>query len=263
MNVRSLSFKLLTATIAAASSTGAMADVSTQGLDPYAAGAGFARPQDASWGGWVRGEGNTLYAEWDVQSDAEEDFWSGTPGDPQGVFGDRKAGADIGSYGVVTGASLYADYGANANTYISGMANIFSGMGDSPSSVTVHLEPTQPAVNGPVRVAFQMEVMGGVWDSVAGYGVTLGDSAPTFQALTGLADFTHPQMGVTMAVARYLFYWDLASAQDVYDIGLTIAGGTSLTQYAVDIAPVPEPSSWALMVAGMGLLAGVARRRTR
>ncbi|MCK6407203.1 MAG: PEP-CTERM sorting domain-containing protein [Rhodocyclaceae bacterium] len=263
MKTAFLSRKLLAAALATAFSGAALADFSTPGLDPYAAGAGFLKPQDAAWGGWTRSAGNTLYAEWDVHSDSAEDFWSGTPGDPQGIYGDKKAGADVGSYGVAPGANLYIDYAASSNTYISGMANIFSGMGTNPSLLNVHLESAQTVLTGPVRVAYQMEVMGGVWSSIDGYGVTLGGLAPTFQAVTGSTDFTHPQMGVTMPVARYLFYWDLASAQNAYNIGFTIDGGTSLTQYSVDIAaaPVPEPETYALLLAGLGLMGSIVRRK--
>lgn len=264
MKTTNLSIKLLAAAIVTSASGAALADASTPGLDPYAAGAGFLLPQDAAWGGWTRGEGNTAYAEWDVLSDSAEDFWSGTAGDPQGIYGDKKAGADVGSYGVATGANLYTDYGANYNTYISGMSNIFSGMGDSSSTLTVHLEPTQ-LLSGAVRVAFQMELMGSVYSNIGDYMVTLGGLSPTFAAVTGSTDFTHPQMGVTMPVARYVFYWDLASAQQAYDVGFTIAGSTSLTQYAVDIAavPVPEPQIYALLLVGLGMVGLIARRKQK
>lgn len=63
-----MKFKLATlATLLAASP--AFADF-TNGPDPYAAGYGFDTPTEASWGGWNRGDANTIYAEWDTFVDS-------------------------------------------------------------------------------------------------------------------------------------------------------------------------------------------------
>jgi hypothetical protein len=43
---------------------------SSIGIDPYAEGFGFDRPNDAAWGGWTRCAPGTLYAEWDIFDDA-------------------------------------------------------------------------------------------------------------------------------------------------------------------------------------------------
>lgn len=45
-----------------------------------------------------------------------------------------------------------------------------------------------------------------------------------------------------------------------------IAQGNGITNYsatflASDVAAVPEPASWALMIGGMGMIAGKTRRR--
>lgn len=54
--------------------------------------------------------------------------------------------------------------------------------------------------------------------------------------------------------------WVLASAGDAYGSKLAANGGIGNPGYFA-LAPVPEPSSYALLAAGLAVVAGVARRR--
>ncbi len=48
-----------------------------------------------------------------------------------------------------------------------------------------------------------------------------------------------------------------------YDIGTLKAGGVATLGYNLVFAPVPEPETYAMFLAGLGLMGVVARRRTR
>ncbi len=56
--------------------------------------------------------------------------------------------------------------------------------------------------------------------------------------------------------------WVLASAGDAYGSKLASNGGIGNPGYFA-LAPVPEPSTYALLIAGLAVVAGVARRRSK
>lgn len=60
-----------------------------------------------------------------------------------------------------------------------------------------------------------------------------------------------------------LYSWAIRGYLDpVITIDAAYAGDFSVVQSAIPMVPVPEASTWALMLAGLGLVAGVARRRS-
>jgi hypothetical protein len=44
------------------------------------------------------------------------------------------------------------------------------------------------------------------------------------------------------------------------NVGVTVGGNTTVTNF--EVAAVPEPASWAMMISGFGLVGGAMRRRT-
>ena len=67
--------------------------------------------------------------------------------------------------------------------------------------------------------------------------------------------------GPTQGIGSYGFADDSISL--AYDIG-TIAAGTSASvgyEYVFSTTPVPEPETYAMLLAGLGLMGFIARRR--
>lgn len=217
----------------------ALADT-LNGPNPYAAGYGFDTPTEAGWGGWNRGDANTVYAEWDTFT---ESSYPGT----------RTAAPTLGASGVT---DAYLDW--NSGTFAAGSGNLYS------FSVTevfnVHLTGTLPS--GPVRAVLQTEGWGVDLDLAT---VLLNGVAPTHSALT-FYEPQYPSSFGDVELKQRLFYWDLASAPTGYQFAFASEGHSlSLAQVSVDIAaaPVPEADTYALILAGLGLVGLQVRRRNR
>lgn len=231
-------YKLATAAAALLAAFPAFADT-TNGPNPYAAGFGFDTPQEASWGGWTRGAGNTIYAEWDTFLDAS-------------YPGALTAAPDVDSYNATN-----VNLGWNAGTFVAGSGNLYSF--SVVEQFTVNL--TNSTLGGPVRAVLQTEGWGtGInVSSVRLNGVAPTVSTPTFHQADYESSFG------TVALDQSVFIWDLAAAPTTYQFTFASAESSlSLAQVAVDVAavtPVPEPEAWAMMVAGLGLMGVIARRR--
>lgn len=228
--------------IAALCSSAAVWADNTNAPDPYAAAYGFDKPHEAVWGGWTRGVGDTLYAEWDTFVDAS-------------FPGARTAAPDVGSYGA---DQVHATW--NAGTFAAGSGNLYSF--SVTEKFTFNLTDAV-AIAGPVRAVLQTEGWGVGIDAST---VLLNGVAPTKANIT----FVNPSYDSSfgpVALTQTLYYWDLASAPTNYAFSFSSEGHSmSLAQVAVDVGSVtavPEPESYALMAAGLAVMAVVSRRRRK
>lgn len=217
--------------------TPALADI-TNTPDPYAAGYGFDTPTEATWGGWTRGDAGTSYAEWDTFDDSS---YAGT----------RTAAPDVGSSGVT---DVYA--GWNSGTFKAGSGNLYSFSVIEEFSFNL---TTDTAVSGPMRAVLQTEGWGVDIDPDT---VLLNGVAPTSSELTHTSLYAS-SFGEVDLIHR-LFVWDMASAPGNYAFTFASDGHSlSLAQVAVDIAPVPEPETYAMMLTGLAAVGLIVRRRQR
>lgn len=228
------------AALCATATTPALAD-GLNGPDPYATGLGFDTPSEASWGGWNRGDANTIYAEWDTFTDSS-----------YGTASDRTAAPTAGSAGT-TDAYL----GWNSGTFPGSSGNPYNFSGPEIFQASI----TGDDIDGSVRAVIQIEGWGTELDAGS---VLLNGLMPTFAGITYVDDSYDSSFG-EVVLTQYLFYWDLASAPTSYDFGFSSAAHLSLAQVAVDIAaaPVPEPETYAMLLAGLGLVGWQVRRRNK
>lgn len=191
------------------------------GFSPY--GQGFSLPENAGWGGWSRGSGGTLYAEWDTFLDKSHDKED-----------DRTAAPDVGKAGVNT-----AFIGWNNGTFMTSVGNLYNF--SVPEKFTLTAKSASP-----IRAVLQVETTGVQMDYAA---VTLNGQKPTQQSIT-FSDPNFPTPAVAGQAAsktdlvRSLFYWDLPSAAAQYDFNFGGGPHLSLTQVAVDIGQ-PKSASQA------------------
>lgn len=229
--------KLKLATLAALlAASPAFADT-TNGPNPYAAGLGFDTPTEATWGGWNRGDAGTSYAEWDNFVDAT---YAGT----------RTAAPDAGSSGVSN-----AHIGWNNGTFMAGSGNLYSfSVGEV---FQVSLAGT--SATGAMRAVLQVETWGNTIDSML-----LNGLAPTFTQTTFSGLVMTDAVG-EVDLKQTLYYWDLTAMPANYVFDFTAPVHTTVAQIAVDIAaaPVPEPETYAMLAAGLGLVGWQVRRRNK
>ncbi len=126
------------------------------------------------------------------------------------------------------------------------------------SMLTWELPTTGPSIEG-VRVY--------VWDRTLGL---LND--PTQPDIAGISPYLPPvssyQLSASLfgngkSAADYTIEVRLMNFRDP-ESGMTGGNTLSTSRYFYDLAaPVPEPETWAMMLAGLGLMAQVARRKSR
>lgn len=226
-------YRIITIFLLISLSGHAVADISNS-PDPYDPGYGFNTPNTAGWGGWMRGDINTLYVEWDVVSDAS-----------YGGSDDRTAAPDVGIYNV---ADAYL--GWNPGVFLTSTGNLISAAVEQ--KFNIHISPAS-LFSGPLIVALQVE--------------TWGDE-PVAPLLNGLAasSWTKTFTGTSVTdhdLNQYLGLWHFANVVNDFKFDLTYQPFISLAQVAVDIAQVPEPHMMVIILTGLILIGSMARYRSR
>ena len=110
-------------------------------------------------------------------------------------------------------------------------------------------------------------VSGGYAEDINNQGWIVGTAAKSF---TEVAAFLYRDGRMhdlnDLLVARDAAQWQLSSASEINDRGQMLAFGTAKggdTGAWMLLTPVPEAQTWALMLAGLGVVGAVARRRAR
>lgn len=219
---------------------------------PYTNG-WFELPQNATWGGWTRSQGDTLWAEFDLFNDAT--YAGARTSAPI-------ANAALAHYGVTN------DYIAwDSNTFVTSTKNLISPAFGSPQYSISLTDATPITVNAGEKVRVVMQVEN--WANELSLSTVLlnGVAATYAQSRVLTSDFVAPY-GATTAL-YHLLYWDLDTAATQYNFtfgALADQNAVGLAQVAIDVgtvsvAAVPEPDKLALMLAGFGLIGAVVRRR--
>lgn len=216
----------------------ALADI-TNTPDPYAPGYGFDMPHEATatWGGWKRGAAGTLYAEWDTfVDDSYPDL--------------RTAAPDVGTYGVTDAHVSWVK-----PVFITGTGNLYSIFAD-PQYYTFNI--TGSVGSGPItRVVLQTEAWARGFHSVKLNGLDPISTVETYY------DDDYPAFIGPVSLWQHRWIWELPSAPASYVFDVVGMKHQALTQFAVDIAPVPEPSVYAMLATGLGLIGLQLRRRSK
>jgi len=210
--------------------------------DPYAASYGFDKPNEASWGGWTRGDEGTIYAEWDNFADGS-----------YGTATDRTAAPDVGSNGISS-----SNLGWNAGTFRAGSGNLYS---FSVTEVFSAYLTASTLATGPVTAALQVEAWGSPLNQQS---LLLNGITPTSITKT-FTDPAFPSSFGAVTLDQWQIIWELPTASSVYQFDIaTNEHSASLAQVSIDIgapAPVPLPAAiWLFGSAMMGLL-GINRRK--
>lgn len=167
--------------------------------------------------------GSTVLAEWNVFDSATTDE---TPD--------------------VAGAGTLSQLSPAAGSFLTSSGNLYSAGGAATFLLTVN----QTLLSGSTVCAVQ----GTVLDSLATLNGVAADKVVSFSSALG---------GFGGTEEESYWVWTLTDAVDVLQFGFgSSAAHTSLDQVAVLAAPVPEPSVWLSLVAGLGILGAVARRRS-
>jgi len=254
-----MKLKVLSLWAGALLATPALAD-NLNGPNPYTLGAthaahspvdpnhasgwtGFELPEEAGWG-WARGDAGTLYAEFDSFIDSS-----------YGAANDGTSIADVGYSGVTNTPNISWNL-ADGAWVVSPFMNVVNFM-EPGLILNAVLESTLNS--GPVRAVLQIEH----WNIGNLETLTLNGLAATSVVNTYDENWNRPP-GPTLT-RMWTYTWDLASApvDGVYDFLIPTNTWTAVAQVALDVgpAPVPEPETYAMMLAGLGMLGFITRRR--
>lgn len=217
------------------------------GPNPYAVG-GFSTPDSATWGGWSRGSAGSLYAEWDKFLDAS-----------YGSASDATAIADVGYSGVSN--TPYLTWNSADGAWMVSPFNNLVNFNSPGLIMTTSLQSATTGYTGPVSIVMQIEQ----WNVGSLLNMYVNGVAATEHVQTYSANVTRP-VGDVLDRMHY-YSWEFASAptDGIYNFTFTTAPWTAIAQISIDVhqsmAPVPEPETYAMLMAGLGLMGAVARRR--
>lgn len=158
---------------------------------------------------------------------------------------------------------------------LSGTNNLYIGTNGRTETLVLNV-----VTSGIVGLAgYTTLIIQGLTNSAAGYGnpSDLLFNYPVFGSINGVA----PEFVIGLNASNYGQWWvkyELPGNQASYDINLTVTntGGPTMpltltqlevdtlysaTGYAMDTAAVPEPSTWTMLLAGVGMVTYLNRRR--
>lgn len=149
----------------------------------------------------------------------------------------------IGAFGVASAATY--DLGPLTTTIgVSGIAISGGSFDDIFSFTTTSANPVLGTFVG----------ISGVDDMTVSYRFGVGATTPRWGA------FTAP-VAVTLDDASFAYSQTVSGLQAGTQYWFNLKGTGSEAVYAVTLAPVPEPETYAMLLAGLGLVGAIARRR--
>lgn len=195
--------------------------------------------------------------------------YGGSVGAPTVSFGGFFTGQSLGTVltcptgAAVTGCVTGLPTGVLS---LSGLSPLTSIVGDGSNPTSPVLSGT-PLFNGPVSILFDRDMAGVGLDG--GYFNSIGGTAITAFARDGsvIGSVSNTTTGI-----EFLGLVTADGSQRIAGLQYTLVGAEP-AGFAIDnlrfglagqvVVPVPEPESYAMMVAGLGVLGMVARRRRR
>jgi hypothetical protein len=82
-----------------------------------------------------------------------------------------------------------------------------------------------------------------------------------YQGIFGVGGATEIWSSPTLSTSNASYSWSLLAGNYYFEVTGTHPGPFGAYAVALQAAPVPEPQEWAMMLAGLGIVSAVARRR--
>ncbi|MEM7081607.1 MAG: VPLPA-CTERM sorting domain-containing protein [Pseudomonadota bacterium] len=209
--------------------------VASAGSQAFAA---FQDPATASWGGWDRNTGATIYVHWDdfaYDPDPAPALTDGTP--------------DVNSYGVAI-AGVTAN---NPTTLVTSTENLYTPAGPANFTVSVIADVLLDESANGVTVALQLATLGTQLDASSVF-LTDGVNSPIIP--------DSAESSFSAGFTEWLFLWNLDADVSTYFFNFSsMTNNLSLAAVSVDIGPSPVPVPAAVWLFGSALLGLGAMRK--
>lgn len=147
----------------------------------------------------------------------------------------------------IAGSGSLSQLNPAAGSFLTGTGNLYSAGGAATFSATL-----DTVLNGTWTVWLRTATQGTSLDSVATLNGVAADRTVSYSAALG---------GFGGSEEEAYWRWTVTDVSSLQFSFGSSAAHTSLDQLAVLAAPVPEPSAWLSLAAGLGLLGALARRR--
>lgn len=147
----------------------------------------------------------------------------------------------------IAGSGSLSQLNPDAGSFLTGTGNLYSAGGAAAFSATL-----DTVLNGTWTVWLRAATQGTSLDSVATLNGVAADKTVSYSAALG---------GFGGSEEEAYWRWTVTDVSSLQFSFGSSAAHTSLDQLAIFAAPVPEPSTWLSLAAGLGLLGAVARRR--